>query len=393
MLSLRLLGLCALLGVSHELVSAQAVPQTIHLRSRVAPAAATRRRRALKPVNVPLADDFRGTDLQWFGNITVGTPPQTVQVVFDTGSTDLEVASTVCGQPCAIQAMFNPNRSSTWSDGGQDFFISFSTGGGVDPVIDNDYELFLRLGADNVGIGQLTAVNTSIFIITNQTAKFSADPYGGVLGLGATLEPDELGPSIFASFVSQGLPPLFSLFVTPEKVGHAELTLGEIDNTKFDGHLTFACLPSDTGSTWSLDSTAMAVNGRRLKVPQNIIFDSGTSNILFPTNLTNEIYALISPDIKPFAAEPGAYGIPCTEIPKLRAEISITFTEQNGAPFDLTIPTSELNVGPFASNSNVCQTLINAFDGLSLVGGSLLKHYYSVWDVGAQRMGFAAISV
>ena len=29
-------------------------------------------------------------------------------------------------------------------------------------------------------------------------------------GLGATLEPDELGPSIFASFVSQGLPrPLF----------------------------------------------------------------------------------------------------------------------------------------------------------------------------------------
>jgi hypothetical protein len=26
---------------------------------------------------------------------------------------------------------------------------------------------------------------------------------------------------------------------------------------------------------------------------------------------------------------------------------------------------------------------------LTLVGGSLLKHWFSVWDVGKQRMGFA----
>lgn len=37
----------------------------------------------------------------------------------------------------------------------------------------------------------------------------------------------------------------------------------------------------------------------------------------------------------------------------------------------------------------MCQTLINAFDGVELVGGSLLKHYYSVWDIRGQRMGFA----
>jgi hypothetical protein len=28
-------------------------------------------------------------------------------------------------------------------------------------------------------------------------------------------------------------------------------------------------------------------------------------------------------------------------------------------------------------------------EGLTLVGGSLLKHWFSVWDVGKQRMGFA----
>ena len=36
-----------------------------------------------------------------------------------------------------------------------------------------------------------------------------------------------------------------------------------------------------------------------------------------------------------------------------------------------------------------CQTLINADDSFNIIGASLLKHYYSVWDIGNQRMGFA----
>lgn len=104
---------------------------------------------------------------------------------------------------------------------------------------------------------------------------------------------------------------------------------------------------------------------------------------------TKALYALISPDIKPNPAEPGAYGIACDQIPSLPAVIDITFTSQTGKPFNLTIPSSELSVGPFANNASLCQTLINAFDGLELVGGSLLKHYYSVWDISGQRMGFA----
>ena len=60
-----------------------------------------------------------------------------------------------------------------------------------------------------------------------------------------------------------------------------------------------------------------------------------------------------------------------------------------GCAFNLTIPSSELSVGPFANDPSTCQTLINAYDGLSVAGGSLLKHYYSVWDVSRQRVGFA----
>jgi hypothetical protein len=109
------------------------------------------------------------------------------------------------------------------------------------------------------------------------------------------------------------------------------------------------------------------------------------------TSSCQAIYALISPDIKRNTAEPGTYGIACSRISSLPAVIDIAFTSQSGVPFNLTIPSSELSVGPFANDPSTCQTLINAFDGLDLVGGSLLKHYYSVWDVGQRRMGFAPL--
>jgi len=384
---LRFLGLCALLGISHELVSAQAVPLTIQLQSRVAPVAATLRRRALNPVTVPLADFFLGTDLQWFGNISVGTPPQTVSVVFDTGSSTLEFASTLCGADCDNQVKFDSSKSSTFVDGKRTSSITFSTGVGVDPVVGANYKLTLRSGTDTVAIGGLSVPNISLFLITDQTPKFGIDPFSGIQGMGATAQ------GIFAGLINKGLPSLFSLFLTPQAVGKAEMTVGGMDTTKFTGSLTFASL-AGRSSAWTLVSTEVFVNGKTsstLGTRQNIIFDSGTSNILFPTNIANAIYALISPDIVPHSAEPGTYGIACDRISALTAVISVSFTAQNGMPFNLTIPSSELSVGPFADDPTTCQTLINAFDGLSILGGSLLKHYYSVWDVGGQRLGFAAI--
>ncbi|KAJ7346819.1 acid protease [Mycena albidolilacea] len=384
----RLLSFCLLLVSAQTLVAAQAVPQTIHLQSRVAPVQATLRRRALNPVTVPLADFFLGTDLQWFGNISVGTPPQSVSVVFDTGSSSLEFASTLCGTACNNQVKFDSSKSSTFVDVGTTSSITFSTGVGVDPVIGANYRLTLRAGRDTVSVGNLSAPATSLFLITNQTAKFGIDPFSGIQGMSARAQ------GFFASLISQGLPSLFSLFVTPNAVGHAEITIGGIDTTKFTGNLTFASLPAGSSSTWVLNSPQLFVNGKSttvLKASRNIIFDSGTSNILFPTATANALYALISPNIVPHTAEPGTYGIACNLINTLPAVIDIGFISQSGAPFNLTIPSSELNVGPFADNPAICQTLINAFDGLSLVGGSVLKHYYSVWDVGNQRMGFAPI--
>ncbi|KAI0630375.1 acid protease [Trametes polyzona] len=387
MLSTVTLGLLALAASSEVVAAPQQVakPQRIALQSRTTPKghATAVRKRVAQAINVPLDDFFLGTDLQWFGNISVGTPPQDVSVVFDTGSQSLEFASTECTS-CTQSNKFDPSKSQTFVRGSRVTTLDFATGVGVDPVVDNDYVLTVRSGTDTVTVGGVSAEGVSLFTIIDQTPKFNIDPFLGIQGMGSRAE------GFFAAVTRSGLPSLFSLFLTPHTVGNAELIVGGIDESKFKGDLIYA--DQVGGGDWEVQSSQITVNGKTnsiLKKRRDIIFDSGTSNILFDTQTTEAMYALISPAIKPFPAEPGAYGLPCSQIDGLPATIDLTFTSQSGQPFNLTIPSSELNVGPFESDPSTCQTLINAFDGLELVGGSVLKHYYSVWDVGGQRMGFA----
>lgn len=114
------------------------------------------------------------------------------------------------------------------------------------------------------------------------------------------------------------------------------------------------------------------------------IFDSGTSNIVGPRNRVEAIYALISPNITAFD-DLGTYGMPCEELDQLTTTISVSIGGLN-----YTIPSQELNIGQLGGG--VCQTLINATPpgGNSfIIGGSLLKYYYSAWDIGNAQFGLA----
>ena len=95
---------------------------------------------------------------------------------------DFFCPGTLCGQVCDNQLKFDPSKSSTFVDGGVESNASFITGVGVDPVINNDYVLDLRNATDTVTVGSFTVANADLFLITNQTKKFSIDPFSGILG-------------------------------------------------------------------------------------------------------------------------------------------------------------------------------------------------------------------
>ncbi|CAE6443117.1 unnamed protein product [Rhizoctonia solani] len=373
----------ALLATTTYSGLATPTPLKIQLSSRSHPNRLTSR--ALPKTTIPLKNYFNGTDLQWYGEVQVGTPPQNLSVVFDTGSLDAVIPDISC-ESCLGHNTFNRELSSTFSDYNESFYAEFATGVGVDPSI-SEWLLYSAV-RDLVSVTGLPAVPLDIYLITDESAGFWAAPFDGIFGMGYKAE-----GSFFQTLVKQGLDPIMGFWLTPAVVGKAEITLGGVDESKLEGKkVNYIPVSSVAHGFWQLESTQFAVNGETnevLKQIRQVYFDSGTANLQFPKNTTEAMYALISPNIKPFG-ESGAYGIPCSEVSSIQARLDLTFKDQAGEPLLLSIPPQELSVGPFKNNHTMCQTLINAGFDQNFVGGSLLKHYYSIWDQGNARMGFAA---
>ncbi|CUA70940.1 Lysosomal aspartic protease [Rhizoctonia solani] len=351
--------------------------------------------RAIDSASGSLTNYYNGTDLQWYGNFQAGTPKQTFRVIFDTGSPWFIVPSTSCGATCAGQTAFDREKSSTFTDLQTPRTARFGTGGGVQPVGDN-LAMNLNLVQDRLTFFGLDAGLTQFYEIINRTGSvINTPPWDGIVGM-----MNKRNGSVFQNLVNGGLHPLFSIYFAPKAVknGAGELTLGGINSRRYTGDLVYFPLAFPNANLWQLNSTGLTVNGQTtplLSTPQTWIFDSGTSNLALPRNLTEAIYALVSRDIVPVGTL-GAYGIACNKIGTLNASIFITFTSIDGVAHQLVVPTSELDVGPFndsdTSSSAMCQTLINANDQFLIGGASLLKHWYSVWDQGGARMGFAPVA-
>ncbi|ELU36268.1 Asp domain-containing protein [Rhizoctonia solani AG-1 IA] len=304
-------------------------------------------RLALAPSSEPLQDYYKGTDLQWYGAIQAGTPPQNFTVVFDTGSFSGEI-------PTASSTFYDYHRSST---------ENFGTGVGVDPSVRDSF-LTLSAVRDIVAIAGLSAAKTDFYLITKQSSGFDrcigAFP-DMVTGMGYSAD-----GTVFQNLVNQGLPAVFGMWLTPKSVGGAELTLGGIDNSKFSGPVTYIPVDPATQGFWQLVSSQYAVNGKTsaaLKKTTHVIFDSGTSNVgVFGTQQVHSHNALV--DCLPQGRHRGtvcAYGIACSKISSLTAKLDFTFTTTAGKAFNLTIPPQELNVGPFASDPSTCQTITTVF--------------------------------
>ena len=106
--------------------------------------------------------------------------------------------------------------------------------------------------------------------------------------------------------------------------------------------------------------------------------------MIAPARDARENYAIISPDIKLLNPR-GAYSIRCSKIKGLKATITFAI---GGKKY--SIPSQELGIGPFPGRPGICQTLINSGSTpFWIIGGSLMKYYYTVWDVGNRRIGWA----
>lgn len=348
-----------------------------------------RRRQEASTNSLALANAFNGTDLQWYGKVAVGTPAQYIQMCFDTGSPDIIFPSVACtaARGCVKGAKFDESKSSTFKTRNRPWIEQFGTGVGVTPsdhpnasgLVGTDTITLAGITVPEQAVGLITKLSPDFFHETEIEGVFGLSPSGrGVLG----------GSTFFANIVRQKKigQKLFAMFMTPKNVGNAELTLGGVNPEKFIPPFTWVPINLRSGS-WNMTFQSVSAAGQKIATPTKwAIADSGTSNMYAPKKDALAIYAALSPDIK-LIDERGAYGLPCSQVPALEKK-NITFIF-DGRPF--VIPGQALTVGEYPSMPGTCQTLINTERGIPfwIIGGSLMKYYYTVWDVGNSRLGWA----
>ncbi|KAI1300712.1 Vacuolar protease A [Mortierella claussenii] len=320
-------------------------------------------------------------NLGYTGKIVLGTPSQSFNVVFDTGSDMIVITSDQCqGQHCSSMPHYTCNSCTKTP---YSYNITYGDGTwGAGPIV-----------ADTVAIGGLVIQNQQILDVTKSALDLSS--YGdGIAGLVGLM------PS---SPVTNAIPPLetiyknklldmnvFSVYLTPSLKASqgGSFLFGGIDNTKFSGQLNYIPVSTGIGTSkgmWYADADGaftgnVAVAGYT-KSPW--LFDTGTSFIAVPTSFAQAFHANIPGAA--YSAQDQFFTLPCSG----NATFAISF---NGVKYE--VPYLDYVA---RSSDTQCVSLVMPLGNyeMFILGDPFLRQVYVVYDftAGASKIGLAPVNV
>ncbi|ORX54941.1 endopeptidase [Hesseltinella vesiculosa] len=315
---------------------------------------------------------------QYYGEIALGTPAQVFKVVFDTGSSNLWVPSTHCTSiACYLHSRYDSKKSSTFKENGTDFAIQYGTGS-LEGFISQDV---LQLGGVTVK-HQDFAESVKEPGFTFALAKFD-----GIFGLGYdTISVQRVVPP-FYHMVNKGLidEPVFSFWLNTaaEDEGEengGEMVLGGVDPAHYKGDITWSDVRRK--GYWEIEMQDIKFGGDYVQLePVGAAIDTGTSLIIAPSTIAE----LINRELGAEKNWAGQYTLDCSKVPDL-PEFCFVF---GGKDFCMEGKDYILEVQGQCISGFMGMDIPAPAGPLWIVGDVFLRKFYSVYDLGQNRVGLA----
>lgn len=321
-----------------------------------------------------VVNDFMNS--QYYGVIALGTPAQTFNVIFDTGSSDLWVAGSGCPLlSCGLHRKYKSSASSSYIQNGTDFHIMYGSG----PV--SGFQ-----SVDGLNLGGILVQDQEFAEVTDAKGlglAYILGKFDGILGLGFPPLSVNKVPTPFNNIISQGLAqdPVFAFYLGTADGAKGELVIGGIDPAHFTGNINWVPLKSAT--YWEINLDGIYLHKDAISVPfvnQKCIVDSGTSIIAGPFAQVELIALKLG--AKNFLK--GEYIISCntTGLPDVNFRIS-------GKTYSLSADEYVINSGNFCILGIMAINVPPPNGPLWILGDLFMRKYYTIFDVGNERVGLA----
>lgn len=324
------------------------------------------------------------SNAQYYGEINLGTPAQSFEVIFDTGSSNLWVAGSECDSSCGGHPEYDANASSTYTPNGTLFEIVYGSGA-CTGYLSQDTLTWAGMALPNQGFAQITDAS-------GMGVAYKVGHFDGILGLAF----DELAvcdfpyksncvQTPFSRMISEGLvdEPVFSFYLGDLKnfgrYGYdGELMIGGSDPQYYTGDVTW--VPLKSADYWRIEMDSITLGGTPVTTPDSTtaIVDSGTSLLVGPDDAVSSIAASLNATAN-FAGE---YFVDCdADLPDMVVTIS-------GVDFTLVGSDLVLNSG------GECLLMIMGLDltgtGVDwILGDVFMRKYYTIFDYTNQKVGIA----